>query len=70
MNKEFKELKKKLAEKYHDQIALISTVRDVDMGVALDMLIAYETVGGESPYINHNEFVEDYIKLLEVAKKC
>lgn len=68
--KEFREVKEKLAEKYHEQIALISKVKDVDMGVALDMLIAYETVGGESPYINHNEFVEDYNKLLEAAKKC
>lgn len=68
--KEFKELKEKLAEKYHDQIALISKAKDVDMGVALDMLTAFESKGIDSPYINHEEFMKDYEELLNAAGKC
>lgn len=69
MSKEFKDLKRKLAEKYQEQVALISKVKDVDMGVALDMLITFETNTG-SPYVNHEEFMKDYEEILKVAREC
>lgn len=70
MNKEFNELKEKLAEKYHDQIDLIIKVKGVDAGVALDILITFEINGTGCPYINHEEFMKDYEELLNAAKKC
>lgn len=63
----FKEKKEEMMKKYEKQIALLSEVQDVDLGVAFDMLVTNETKHGHYDYINHEEFAKDYAELIKLS---
>lgn len=64
---DYRTKKEEMMKKYERQIALLSEVHDVDMGVAFDMLKTNEVNHGHYDYINHEEFAKDYEELTKLS---
>lgn len=65
---DFRTKKEEMEKKYKVCLNAIEIANGVDMGVALDMLIANLTRGGKYPYVNVDEFLKDNDELTEIAK--
>lgn len=65
---DFKEKKEEMKEKYKVVLNAIEIANGVDTDVALDMLVANVTRGGNYPYVNVDEFLKDNDELTEIAK--
>ena len=60
----YKEKKNEMMKKYDYAVKAISAAKDVDMGVAFEMLRANIIDGAQYPYVNIEEFKQDYENLL------
>lgn len=65
---DFRTKKEEMKEKYKVVLNAIEIANGVDADVALDMLTANVTRGGNYPYVNVDEFLKDNDELAEIAK--